>query len=453
MIATPAPGYAFLWWEGDVPEGSNRAANPLAIVVDSTVDLRALFATNDANCRTWTGDGVTTMASNPTNWHPAANPVSGNHIIFDATSTKQCTWDLNIEPASWRQDAGYSDFYSGLEGFKGWIWFKTKFPGQESFTNLAISGDVMLADGAWSHPDNTGLNVEVERLSVSAGGQFTLGTGAVINVTGRGFAAVRGPGAGNNLQRSWSLGYGASHGGRGANSVSNPPAPCYGSFSSPTNLGSGAIQAGGGAIRLAIQGNAILDGTISALGAEGDTQRPGAAGGSIWITASALSGSGLLDASGSACYNAGGGGRVAVWLSSGTSFDGVRLRATGGVGPYMGAAGTLYRQTPSEKTLTIDNNNQTISFSNFAELEPLATHPPENWAQTALIVTNRGAAGLTTNLTMNDLFVLTNSTLYLGGHTLTLKSPYHADWGTPSRVVYAEGQIIWPATGTLIMIR
>jgi hypothetical protein len=54
---------------------------------------------------------------------------------------------------------------------------------------------------------------------------------------------------------------------------------------------------------------------------------------------------------------------------------------------------------------------------------------------------------------MQDLFVYTNTLLFLQGRDLRLRNAFHADWGAPARVVYDEGRILWPATGTVILIR
>lgn len=461
LTATPDPGYDFLWWEGDVPAGSNRTSNPLVVAADHTLSFRALFATNDANARTWTGADTTTLASAPSNWWPVAAPAAGNHIIFDATSTRECSWNVDVPLGSWRQEAGYVDSYSGLEGYKGHVWILTKFPGQGSFTNLTITGDASLLDGAWAHVPNSGDTGAIDRLSVSVGGDFLLNTAAVINVTGRGFAAGRGPGAGNNILRNGSgIGLGASYGGRGANGAAITPSRCYGSATAPIDLGSGAYVAGGGSVRLSVGGHATLLSSILAVPTGAASSFPGATGGSIWLTAGSVSGQALLDASGLEGHEAGGGGRIAVILTNSTDFGSLILRAWGGPGQYtpfyVGAAGTIYKETPQTKTLLIDNNNAPVASSNWVTEIPAAGQPaPAELTQATLVLTNCAGVGITTNLTMGDLFIRTNSAtlLYLKGNTLRLRAFYHPDWGAPARVVYDEGRIVWPAAGTIILIQ
>jgi len=49
----------------------------------------------------WTGGGSNELASNPANWANNALPQNGYGVVFDNTpiSQKNCTWDLNIDPA------------------------------------------------------------------------------------------------------------------------------------------------------------------------------------------------------------------------------------------------------------------------------------------------------------------------------------------------------------------
>jgi hypothetical protein len=62
--------------------------------------------------------------------------------------------------------------------------------------------------------------------------------------------------------------------------------------------------------------------------------------------------------------------------------------------------------------------------------------------------------GLTADVTLQDLFLMRDDTvLYLNGHTLTLRAMFHPDWGTPARVVYDGGSIVWKPAGTLIFVR
>jgi hypothetical protein len=184
-------------------------------------------------------------------------------------------------------------------------------------------------------------------------GNAWVASNASFNVDGLGFSSGTGPGAGSTSV--YGYGSGAGHGGAGqASYADDPPKPApgggtYGSATEPTTLGSGGGAngggaggpggAGGGAIRLTVAGILQLDGTILANGLAGEAQRGSGAGGSIWITADTLAGSGSVSALGgqAAWYGAaGGGGRIAIYTYSMAGFDTNHISSAGAAG-----AGTL----------------------------------------------------------------------------------------------------------------
>jgi len=57
---------------------------------------------------TWSGGGTDTLASNPHNWSGNVSPSNGDDVIFDGTSSKDCTWDLDIALSSLGVHTGYS---------------------------------------------------------------------------------------------------------------------------------------------------------------------------------------------------------------------------------------------------------------------------------------------------------------------------------------------------------
>ena len=204
--------------------------------------------------RTWNAAGSGAAASEGGNWLPSGAPADGDSVVFDGTSVADCTWDLAVTLAAWQQTAAYS----------GAVTFLTRYPGAGDFTRLVVTGDVTVAGGAWTHPVNNETDpygladyCESSRLALTIGGDFTLGPGASVDVSGKGFAANIGPGAGFNGSQAES--YPASHGGRGA--VCRPGSSTYGSATMPLSPGSGATGPGGGAIWLRVGGHASLDGT------------------------------------------------------------------------------------------------------------------------------------------------------------------------------------------------
>lgn len=58
--------------------------------------------------KTWSGGGSDNLASNPANWSDSTPPQNGDVIVFNSTSSKNCTWDMNITVASLSINTGYT---------------------------------------------------------------------------------------------------------------------------------------------------------------------------------------------------------------------------------------------------------------------------------------------------------------------------------------------------------
>jgi hypothetical protein len=200
---------------------------------------------------------------------------------------------------------------------------------------------------------------------------------------------------------------------------------------SPTNCGSGATVAGGGVVLLTVGGTATVNGTISANGAS-VISGSGGAGGSVWLTAGTLAGSGAIEAKGGPAQiygdkGDGGGGRLAVILTGSESFGSVTLSAAAVDGSGVnGGAGTIYRQTAGQGTgtgvVTIDNN---MTASGTTPIPPMTNAVLDELRYASVIVTNRGAIALTTNDQIQSLTVVSvNELLNLGtsNTVLTVKA-------------------------------
>jgi formylglycine-generating enzyme required for sulfatase activity len=188
---------------------------------------------------------------------------------------------------------------------------------------------------------------EMVPLSVTVLGDMEVTAGSLITADGAGHGPLEGPGM-PPYSRS-----GAGHGGAGGDGYSQPTVysggGTYGSTTEPTDFGSGSYQTrGAGAIRLVVGGELTVDGEITADGLEGYSSHGGSSGGSIWITAGALQGTGLITADGgvgpgggSAGGGGGGGGRIAVYYDTST-FSGV-IQSVGGDGwQGDGGEGTIH---------------------------------------------------------------------------------------------------------------
>lgn len=275
-------------------------------------------------------------------------PTAGDDVVI---ASGDLTWDSSAWPTSlnsWTQGSDYA----------GTTTFDTTYS-----SGISISNNVDVLGGTWTHQSNG--ESQTNRLDISAGGDFTLGSGASILADSLGYSAGNGPGGAGGRQS-------AGHGGLGGVDNSDEPAgDVYGSISDPTTLGSGGGGgAGGGAVHLDVGGNLSLDGTISANGATTSTGGPGA-GGSVQLRiGGSVTGSGTVRANGGTddggpgWITSGGGGRVGVILTeNGEDFSGFSgtIEAVSPQGETPGGAGTVYKQTGTQHQtgttgkLTVDN--------------------------------------------------------------------------------------------------
>jgi hypothetical protein len=108
---------------------------------------------------TWTGGGSDNLASNPANWSGGAAPRDGDSVIFDGTSSKDCTWDLTVKLALLTQRFAYTGKVTKTSGIrltvaKDFIW--TGGGGDNLASNPANwSKSAVPADGSRVIFDNT----------------------------------------------------------------------------------------------------------------------------------------------------------------------------------------------------------------------------------------------------------------------------------------------------------
>jgi len=237
-------------------------------------------------------------------------------------------------------------------------------PGTHSYGSVTVqSGGNLILE---SDPNtNSGVTLQAEYLAVETGG--------LLEANGQGYAASTGPGAGVEGSNAG----GAGHGGMGGNGEDGTlGGNTYGDLFEPISIGSGGGStssdpggAGGGAIKLEIANEIVLNGMISANGFDGQDGSGGGTGGSIWILSDIFSGSGDICADGGgigAYYDGGGGGaggRIAIDVSSTDTFSGT-VSAYGNGGNQTGAAGTIY--WTAEDHLIIDNSSQTGAVTTLA---------------------------------------------------------------------------------------
>ena len=338
-----------------------------------------------------------------------------------------------------------------------------------------IGGNLVLLPGATlTHSANA--SAEIYKLDLTVAGSGYVAAGASISATGRGYKGKYGPGT---------SGGGASHGGRGYPLAGGTPqSPCYGSALCPTNSASGGSfstygkSAGGGAIRISFGGPLVLDGSIEADGEPNHNYYNGA-GGSVWVTAASLSGSGTLSAhggdgnknSGTATGGLGGGGRIALYLTEATSTDaflgtisvrGGMLLSGNDIGKVCGSPGTYYLETAADEPRggTFFSENllrQSLLYANanITDIEPDACGVPGEMKKVRMTAGYQSYLHLSHDTRVKDVRLLDSSArLYLNGHILRVGSPRHAvSPDDATQIVYDGGEIIWQQPATVLMLR
>jgi hypothetical protein len=117
-----------------------------------------------AKPRTWTGGGSNELASNPANWLLGLLPQNGDKVVFDNTSQKNCTWDLNINPA-----------FISMTGYTGTITLNN---------SLTINGSLTIAGGRLNL-NNKNLSVD-GYLLIDSGGTLDATSSPLVTITVKG---------------------------------------------------------------------------------------------------------------------------------------------------------------------------------------------------------------------------------------------------------------------------
>jgi hypothetical protein len=371
----------------------------------------AVFASGMTTGANWTisligvKSHALTLKSNAT--HPAINAAGSGNIVVSATSTGDAT------VASWTQQSGYT----------GTVTINTRYSG--GMDSLKIADGCVLNGGKWTHPTNT--TAQTYRLCVRVGGNFTLGSSGQIDVSACGYNKDSGPGKPSGY---WT--YGAAYGGVGGYQNNGTAPSTYGSYSTPIDLGSGGNDAnsgnGGGAVLLRVLGSATVSGGILANGQTSGTAT--GSGGSIFLTASTISGAGTISANGgtdtTTGYCTGGGGRIAVLLTqSGASFSALTTPvAYGGDNSEawscrQGAAGTVFLDSTNDGVtdgrLIIDNSNRGCNLVKGVDTRIPAA---QSWIAGNIVMKNKGHLWIPSGATLTTIGTGTTITITSSGDSL-----------------------------------
>ncbi|EGD80129.1 hypothetical protein PTSG_13037 [Salpingoeca rosetta] len=211
------------------------------------------------------------------------------------------------------------------------------------------STDVTLAVGEL----NVGFAARIVAHRISARvGELILQPQSVVDLNNKGFPPGLGPCPGSS---NTGAGHGGFAGGSGASCAS-------GAFETPDMPGSGGLTVyGGGLVHIVSSLELRHAGSITVAGQ--DATSGAGAGGSIYIQASKLTGTGDLAARGGSASSAGSGagGRIAVIVDTLSQYAG-EVYTSGGHGSNdVGAPGTFYfvnaRLGSTEVSLQVDNEN------------------------------------------------------------------------------------------------
>ena len=250
------------------------------------------------------------------------------------------TWDDNLptQVASWSQTGGT-------------VTFKKAFD-----TPLEVTGAVTLSGGTWTHAANPkakyGSTDDKYRVYVKCGGDMTIADGATVSADYLGYESCQVINGYYDGSKTWGGSYGG-HGGYGTDTKSYT----YGSLFAPEDLGNigywqGVQKGAAGAIRLDVGCKLIHNGVLTANGRENSYYT--GAGGSIYIHAASIEGTGTMTANGGvANLGCGGaGGRIAVILrGAGSDFSNYDIYANASAragktgAANQGGCGTIYAET------------------------------------------------------------------------------------------------------------
>jgi len=244
--------------------------------------------------------------------------------------------------------------------------------GEAVVDNEIVATDVLVKSGAYVRPAGGG------GLRFVLSGGMTVEAGAVIEVDGLGYpggdASHPEGHAPAGLAGPWPSA-GGSHGGVGHVIGAGPAGEVFGSVYRPRDGGGGGSSvrtspgsAGGGVLTIEAGGAVVLDGELRSRG-EKKLSRASGAGGTVFIRAASLAGSGTIDVRGAdmasdlvtgsqSYYGAGGGGRVALWVDDLAGFDALSQVHAEGTHVEAGV-GTLYYFTAESTygTLVVDGGS------------------------------------------------------------------------------------------------
>jgi hypothetical protein len=252
----------------------------------------------------------------------------------------------------------------------------------QNFPPMTFS-TLFIGSNCWLRANTPGGNYPGQaNLTVTGNATIQAGGGIVTDAMGSGPGTGQGAGRLVTATPYYYAG-GGGHGGYGGGYAPNQfvGGIYYDQPITPSLNGSGGGHlppnyiggAGGGWVRLTVNGTLQLDGRLSANGGNAaGFGGGGGSGGSVWLTLGKLTGAGAITANGgngaSITSGGGGGGRIAISFNT-NSFAGV-ISAYGGGPTNWGGAGSIYIRTNSAAygTMVLDNGGNAGTNSGFLDI-------------------------------------------------------------------------------------
>jgi hypothetical protein len=361
------------------------------------------------------------------NWSEGRVPNSTDNILFDGRfSTSDCEWDggVNGLPAtvkSWTQNAEYT----------GAVTICTLYPevAGATFTNFTVTGNMTVEAGKITQVAND-IQKEEYRLRLSVGGNLAVTSPGMIDVSAKGPRGVMAGRAENT--------YGGDAGSFGK-AFDDPKYPYFCGSGNNGGWSANYKSAGGGAAWIEVGGAVSLSGSIRANGGRFQNTvsgeltsggNIGTSGGSVYLKAASLSGSGTIQASAivSGDNKAASGGRIAVELTGAANalpLDNIKAWADAGIAGHCGV-GTIVVKNPGQANGTLilrGNSAPYFSYnSTISDITRLTSIPAASeWTFDAILLGDFGQlvvpAGCTLNLP-NGFASVTASNLVSNANSL-----------------------------------
>lgn len=381
-------------------------------------------------------------ASEASSWSDGTVPTAADNILFDGRfSRANCTWD-----------AAASQTVAGLiatNGYAGTITVATTL--NETFPVFTVTGDVWNDCASLvpvKHAQDT--TTAAYWFNLAVGGSLTLKKTSD-SVIGKIAATERGLySAYYDTVQGYSVH--AGYAGYIENGLleSRTGTP-VGSIFEPTVVAQGVRNGernqenknayGGGAIHVVVAGDFVNNGAVGANG--GQSSMGAGAGGSIYIKAKSITGSGSFAASGKggtktdSTSSVASGGRIALVATDGVcaptgnltvdgSFDGHKNGTSSAATYQAGAPGTIYLEDVNQKVVRVKGLGANHASNYLTTPIPVLADEAARLKDVTLSVEKYGRASLTQDkLTMATLrFAGENNRLDLAGKTLKVKTAY-----------------------------